>query len=600
MVLVANPALAIEVEQVVWGFDGRAAPDSFIPLSLLIGNPSSEPFEGSLQLIRQNGIGERVGAKVVEPIYISPFASRWVQFYPFVDDRGNKWTLSWNRGMRRYNIPNPTLSSEPARILLDDPRDLTQRGGSLKRLPENLFPPMVTATAALGAVVLDHAPRWEEARRQAFLDWLYRGGVVHVIYEINQKYPEFPASLSELQSPLEMQRVGAGIVYRHQRTRNELDLEFVNSLVRAVRKPTSQNSTANQNDGAVLDGNGDPLPDDQDFDPDLVYYQNGNWNGDRRFLDNLKQMTQVNHNWALIYLMAIVYILLIFPGCYILGRLRVDYRLTFGALLATVALFSLCFWTVGRRGYGEATIVHSVAIARPLADGYYDVQQWSNVFVTDGDDYSITHPGSGGLYSTCQDFEGVNGIIKNGLEGQFLVDIPPYSSRTFAHRIKLKSEPISLEVEKWEAAKTLQKLVLSAGKNFPKQTQQIYALYRDQFYSLSHTGGRLQLKTNLGSVPGFLRPDEYDDFRFRGGMFFSNSDDRTPEQRFRDMLVPLLARNLGVSKREEIDTFFLPDDRIRLFAYAPMPETFFTDNQRFGKQQGYVLYSFDVFKPETP
>ena len=587
---------AIEIEEIVWGFDGRVKPNDFNLISVLISNPSPEPFEGSFRLQKRTGSGQHVGAIIEEPVYVSPFASRWVQFYPYITGRRDEWALSWNRGRSRYNIVSPAINEKPARVLLEDPGNLNRRGGSVKRFPENLFPPIGTATSALGVVILDHAPRWEEARRQAFLDWLHGGGTVHVIYGTDRKYPEFSASLAELGTPLEKQRVGSGVVYKHPRTRNELDSEFINSILSANPSSSTGNPEQDPLEEASA-GNADQQSSGyEDYDQSWDSY-----NSDNGFFSNLKQMTRVNHNWALIYLMAFLYILLIFPGCYVLGRLRVDYRLTIGSLLATVAVFSLGFLLVGRRGYGESTIVHSVAIARYIDNGDYDVRQWSNVFVTDGDYYSINHEGNERLYSTCQDFEAVNGVIHSGRDGQFFVDIPPFSSRTFAHRTKLEGDPVSIKVQTWKSDEVLHELLLSINENFPEKTQQIYVLFRDRFYSLSRKPGRLHLKTNVGSVSGFLRLDEYSDYQYYGGMtFYDSDDDRTPDERFRSMLVPLMARNLGVSDEKEINAFSLPDDRIRLFAYSPMPEPFFVRNNRFARQSGYVLYCFDVFNTESP
>ena len=42
-----------------------------------------------------------------------------------------------------------------------------------------------------------------------------------------------------------------------------------------------------------------------------------------------------------------------------------------------------------------------------------------------------------------------------------------------------------------------------------------------------------------------------------------------------------------------------PDDRVRLLVYAPMPEELFVEDEVFGTQRGYVLYSLDVFPPES-
>jgi hypothetical protein len=44
----------------------------------------------------------------------------------------------------------------------------------------------------------------------------------------------------------------------------------------------------------------------------------------------------------------------------------------------------------------------------------------------------------------------------------------------------------------------------------------------------------------------------------------------------------------------------LPPDRARVFVYAPLPESFRIQDDRLGKQEGYVLYCVDLFAPESP
>ena len=52
----------IALEQHVWGFGGRVAADRFNPLSLLLHNPTIEPFDGTLSLERGDGTDVAVGS----------------------------------------------------------------------------------------------------------------------------------------------------------------------------------------------------------------------------------------------------------------------------------------------------------------------------------------------------------------------------------------------------------------------------------------------------------------------------------------------------------------------------------------------------------
>src|SRR5262249_30101852 len=119
----------------------------------------------------------------------------------------------------------------------------------------------------------------------------------------------------------------------------------------------------------------------------------------------------------------------------------------YAGLLGTVAIFSMLFSYVGQRGYGESTAVHTVAIAKPLPNQQMDVSTWSNVFVTSGADYDIRHNAYGTLYSTCNDHEQVKGVINNGAEASFKVDLPPFSDRELASRAKYAYAGPQLTIE---------------------------------------------------------------------------------------------------------------------------------------------------------
>ena len=598
----AETASAIEIEEVVWGFDGTVVLNEFNPLTIIVSNPSPEPFNGKLRLKKSLAGNYRIGANIDEPVFLSAFGPRrLVQFYPYITSQMEEWTVSWGRGPKeRFKLTRPRIGV-PARVILSDPNGLGTRSRGLKQFSDDFFPPTVSACAGLDTVLLDHVPNWRMAKRQALLDWVHRGGKLHLLLGPNGSFPKFPAPLAVLNAPLEKQRIGAGLIVRHRRSRIELDSRSIRALIDGGPTGGVKQSTKDTPKIAT-----EPSADIELSDVNLNPYQS--WDAASSFFSHLKQMTRPNHNWPLIYLISGVYMLLIFPGCYLLGIRRVDYRLTFGALLGIVVVFSVVFSAVGRRGYGESTAVHSVAIARPLSGGAYDVIQWSNAFVTRGDKYRITHDGTGRLYSTCDQAEAVSGIIDNGLEGVFVADIPPYSSRTFAHRVKIKARPIQLKVETWQAGENLEQLVVSVAGNFPNSPIKVDAMYRDQMYimtvrpdSAQPAKQVLKLVSPSGPISTNLRIDQYNAYQSRLNPWQAE-DTRAAEQRFRELLNPLLLASLQVTTQKELEKFALPDDRVRLFVYAKMPDNFFARSQpdRFGKQDGYVLYCLDVFKPASP
>ena len=136
-------------------------------------------------------------------------------------------------------------------------------------------------------------------------------------------------------------------------------------------------------------------------------------------LRSLSQLSRRQYDWGWIYLLAMVYIGLIGPGQLLVGRKVADYRLRIVLLVAAVGAFALIFNLVGRRGQGEASMVHTLSYARAIDGDTYDVTQWINVFATRGAQYTIQHNAPHNLYATGQDYEAVNGMIESGTGGRF-------------------------------------------------------------------------------------------------------------------------------------------------------------------------------------
>jgi len=610
--LCSSSLRAVEIDSVIWGFDGKAVLDQFNPLSVLVSNPTTTAYEGQFVLRNTQGLGgERLGAKLVEPVYLSPNSSRWIQFFPYVKSEYTEWVID-DQADIRFSVPRPKTDTSAA-ILLTEPNRLSLRSSPAKRFPDDLFPASVTGTDGLKAVLVDHPPRWEHARRQAFLDWLSKGGVVHLLKGESGEFPSFPPALSVLNQPLERFRVGAGRVYRHNRTSSNLDKHFLENAV-TLDFDTDENSAADADDAAVdeqvqnLRDRGNQYQLHDKFVNDVA----GN------VMARLRQMTNIEHHWAIIYLMSLVYIVLVFPGFFVLARRKIDYRAVYFALIGTVVVFSVGFHWVGRRGYGESTQINSLAIVRHLPDGALDVSGWSNLFATDGADYMIDHTGAGKIYSTCQEVEAVNGLINTGVQGQFVVDIPPFSSRSFAYRARVDAPEsdveenmptVDFDVVEWDVGDHTSRIVLSAESDVVTTVKPhaIRALYRDSIYAGKWADGKLVIDLR-GAQPlqAFFSRIEN---RYEGQYGFMNADDgKSREQRYESLQTLMIARSLNVNTPSDLDALSPSSDMLRLFIYAPM-------NGELGARlrfvdepdetlpvvdSGYVLHVRDVFKPEKP
>ena len=580
--------LAVEISEPRWGFDGKVRPNNFNLLTVTVDNPAPVPVEFDLVLRKWAGAGPIDAPIVEQKIYMAPGTRRIVQLYPYVTGGWQQWRLYWEKQF--LELPDARNTQRGARVMLESADVLGDSKGTILHFMESQFPPFVTATDSLQAVVLDHDPRqWDEPRRTAFRDWIFRGGAVFVLQGSNGKFPEFPGVMSMLNSPLESLRYGAGIIHKDPMNRSQLTREEARRLWTMLPNvfiaPPTESKT--------LLTNSHDDEDDEEKDVGFHFSDGGDVLSERSLFSELNQMTQPNHNWLLLHVMFWIYILLIFPGCFLIGKKRNDFRIVYLTIGAVVLVFSVAFGVVGQRGYGESTKLNSVAIVQPLPDGFLDVSQWSNAFVTSGATYDFHHAGIGALYSACQDSESVNGFVQNGSDGLFRVDIPPYSSREFAHRCKVRGQLPDVHVQTVRIEEgVLNEMTLAVDSTFP-DTDSIHLLHRDRFYSARRVGNLIQLDRNVGGVPAFLRVQQYQNnynpFQTTG------QSDQTVADRYDDLFFPLATRSLKIHSLSSAQAVKWNAGHVRLMYYADLlPNFVFDKSQSMNQQQGKALYCIDV------
>ena len=571
--LAARPAQALEITRVLWGFDGRAVPERVNLLSVLVDNPVATPYNGDATVYQTDPTGKREGALVAQPLYVGPFGSRWVQFAVYVAGDQEDWTLELAR--RGHRLDAPTLAA-PARVYLLYPDAVSVRAMDAKSFPEDLFPSSVSATDGLDSVLMDHAPRWEPLRRQAFVDWLRRGGTVHVFVGQDGRYPTFTGELAVLNAQAPRQRVGAGLVVRHAADEQK---PGERSLAEQGFPPLTLERAQNR------------------------YYMDSM---DSDILRGLARLVQPKHSWVLIYLVLVVYGALVVPVNWLMGRKGRGFRAPLIFFLACVLCTTVLLSFIGRRGYGETQRQVSVAVARQLDDGVYDVTHWTNVFMTRGGQYPLAYPGDSGIYSTAQTAETVNAVAVNGVGGRLTADIPLYSSRSFLHRGKMHGPDLGLRVVKVKPGKQPDEprlsLVCSVGPQFPEHVIHAWALYRDRFYQMDRKGDRLSLVDVVGQQSGsFLAESQrqMEQTYFRGPS--DQGDAEAPaEQTFARLERPLIAHCLGGTQESayHFSGGTAAEDRIQLFIFAAGSGAF-AEGPAGGPQTGDVLYHIDLFASEA-
>ncbi len=558
--ITASPAwAALEIGKPLWGFGGTAVKGVFNPLSVEIHNAGGKAFDGEIALT-----GGAV--PVVQPVFLAPGGTRVVQFFPLIEDGYGKWTLQWKDDRENDVELGDFKVGAPAMLILADLSGPAMRGVKMRVFPEELFPPTVSATGGLAAVVLDHAPRWDAVRRGAFLDWVQAGGTVHLVRGVSDELPQFTEELAVLNTAAERTSVGAGLVVQHAAHLAEVSEDWL----KAKGFPAPEVHT---------DGTGGML----DFDGSLF--------------GKLSAVTRPNIAWGLIYGFTAIYIVLVGPVFY---RLRKrDYRVLLGGFLLTVAGFAWIFTVVGRRGYGEKQIYHSVAIARSLGGARWAVNEWVHAFATSGDTYRFQHPGGSQLYAVPSKEETVRGKITAGKDGHFDADIPLFSSRPFLHSGVLTGDDCSVEVMAWEMSSNgisgLKRLTLKPGAGFPKKPIRIIAENMKGFYEV-------ELKQDVWTASEAsllpldkLFPENQNNYGWTYG--YGNPD--TSKQQLYELAPTLIARaeNLPVISQTYISRQAPDADHLRLFIYAEAPAGFRLAGDQFQSGIGYVLYVQDIAKP---
>lgn len=595
----------LSIREVVWGFDGRLTPCNFNIVSVLLDNPNEDAFEGSITLRHRTGTAQPVGAVMVEEdIYIEPLGTRWVQFVPYIGqfpDAGT-WRLSYRPQDRTKPGGTETLptvnAGRDAIVFLSRSGGFTSSARGVRHFREEIFPTSVAGTSGLKSVVLNHVPRWEQPRRQAFSDWLHLGGCVHLLLSDEGEYPMFSDELAVLNNPLDRQRVGSGVVFRHNVNASAIDSNFGKRL-RAMENAFAQ--IPEEGSDEALNSALEAVQSSQyGLDP-YSTFNHGPWPKSEAFHSRLMKMTQPDHNWPLIYFLSLCYILIIFPGCYLVGKRRSHYAVTYGAILGAALVFSLAFLIVGRRGYGEQAAVNAVAVAQRIDENRWDVMQWSNAFVTQGDSYQVVHSGRGVAYATGQQSEPVNGVIakrrrEDGyVERIFQVDIPPFSSRPFVHRQSLVLPGLTARVTELQISDQIDSLRVQVSEDFPIGPDHLcYVVHGNTVYAMSPGTEPQELvrTSRLGTVGQFIKPETLTSWA--GVDIWYDRDESTPEESYEAMLHTAFGHLFGLMEKTDFVSARIPPDRVRLLVYTRMPEQMFVVGNELTNQRGYVLYSQDL------
>jgi hypothetical protein len=566
----AHALAALEVKNPRWGFGGKAVLHTFNVFGFEVRNTGSTTFEGKLTLESEGG--RNFAAAYERELSLSPGSSKWVQFVPYVESSRPDFTVSWGEG-RDDRVKFERLQElgfgPPAIVILADPETL--RSTRMGVFTESQFPVTVAATDGLFAVVLDHSPRFLAAQAEAFMDWVRSGGVVHLVPGSTGALPTFSDALLALNVTGDKARVGAGLVMKHAIPVSEIqekDLEKAKAPMPFEKKGNEYESNRDED------------------------------TNDYAMFRTLSGVTKPKIAWWLIYILTGVYVLVIGPVFYVLRKR--DYRLLLAGFLGTVALFAWIFTAVGRRGYGESQICHSLAIVRSLGSGRFDVTHWSHAFATSGGLYRLQYPGTSQVYGAPRgQSDTVRGTIQAGAEAYFDADIPLFSFRNFVHRGVMAGDDLGATLS--SSGKDQYQITLA--RSIPGELIRVAVQMNNVFYDVDFAGSGsnvTEFKFSLGKKNGagasMLNPKGDSDHDY-------DYDDYTPNQsdalRKLNAFGPKLALRAGANLEKVSKTvgWPTPRDTVRFYAYVRDSDAFRMAGKEFATGKNYVLYIQDFVLP---
>jgi len=593
----------IRIVETVWGFDGRVAPGQFNPVSILLDNLTEQPVDGVVRLNAVSGMINRAGGFYEQPVYLAANTRRWVQFYPYVARGGDTWRIVYRTQEKDYRFDELTPGGSafqfgdgrkkepPIAVILDQTGLPRQSPTTIKHMAAEIFPPYSTATVMLRVLLMDHVPDWETPRQEALLAWVRNGGQLHLFLDRNGQELRFTGALAALNEPFPQFPLGSGRVTRHNLQRNGISKQLVQEILGTLEPELDEDGLAEALNRRNQQGFGGW--ESAIFDPA---------NGDTEVFQGLRKLTQPDHAWWLILLLSVVYIGLIFPGCWMLSQKRtIHFLATYGAITGLAVVFSGVFLLIGQRGYGETTVSNAMAIARCDDEGFCSSIQWNSLFVTSGDTYVAKSEGHETLFSAGSGTERADIYVSSGNQGQLRAGIPPFSAQTFLLRRRLPVSSWDLRAIELEASATsLLRATLKTNADFPAgDSCQYYALHRDRMYQMTyHASTRtLSIQGALQKLNDFCRMHRDGPYAYRLQLagYSAADEDMDVKTRYFDEAVHLLVqRSLLDDGVFDPLKFSLPDDRIRLFIYAPMPDAMHPEVSAEFSRDGRVLYVRDV------
>ncbi|MCA9004841.1 MAG: hypothetical protein KDA70_06160 [Planctomycetaceae bacterium] len=585
-------AEAIEIHDIRWGFNDRLTAFHINPVTVLIENPDPEPFEGEVQFHQESFRGQQIDIALATNIYIAPFEKKWIQYYPYFTDFNGNWRLSWTQNEMKHSqtflAPRPI--PEKSIIQLVTPENLNTVISGVKQFPEDIFPPLSGATDVLQTMILDHIPRWEKTRREAFLDWIHSGGILHLFNNSNGDPLLFPDSFGPLKRQTSPAYYGNGVIYFHQHKLSDLSPTELKQLIN-IDTHNSVNPKIEINRDNQISGTDLAYPSSTYRN---TYYQNF----DEELLATLTEISKPQQIWYLIFLLSFIYLIIVGPVYYLITKYSKQYRTFYIIYGLSTLLFCFIFLFVGQYSTNQTSQIHSLIVAEILPDQKINISEWSSLGIVSGGNFKISHAGESHIYSTCQPYSKVNGFTTSGNNGHIQIDIPPNSFRTYFHRARISKSLLDTNLASFLANESgLEALSLDIRKEFPQQIEQAHFVFGSKIYELSEENNQLIYSGKSRKLFPLLIENPLFDTRYiKTNRFlpFVRPTDKKQEFSSEQFFPILVQKSLNVSSDKINQNISWPDHRGKLLVVAKAPDSLFPETPEIFKKEGLIIYSIDI------
>ncbi|MCI0651696.1 MAG: hypothetical protein L0Z55_07420 [Planctomycetes bacterium] len=435
------------------------------------------------------------GAPHVEPVHISPGAKRVVQFYPYIQNATENWTLALPDGSEISIAYSAKPEESGACVLLAGEAPRERIRCPLRAFPAAWMPRAIGALDGLAAVALDHSPVWDRDQERAFLAWLETGGALFLLQDDTEEFPRFEGALAALNVEPERQRYGFGRVFRRYHGARDLREDEV----LAFRERDGDFGSLGAARRAMLDS---------------------------EIVQELKSLTKPSHRWDLILALLLIYGFLVTGWAWRIGRKYRDYRISLWFVLGCVVLFSGIFYLAARGGFASTAQIDSLVYAAVSPAGTRDVTQWGQFFAADAGDYSISFPESPSNITTIHRTETVSGGILPAQGGTLALRMPLYSHREFLRRGLIEGAPMFGAVPRAARSRRISGMRIPIEKGFPKSVTGIFAW----------DGLRLHRGKRMGDEVEFGPGEEWERREFRSPYLYAPREAGQDRARWCDAL----------------------------------------------------------------